>query len=168
MKMKKIEWSAMLICEFVFGFDGVLFTVLGIIFGLKVDATAASPNSRGDVGLLPRIFCAVGILFMIIAAIMIFFSVKKKRIRSRLIESGRYINARVTEIGLDYSVRINGLNPYYVICEGKNPRTGEMISFRSADVTENPSYLLDQYLRVFVDFDDPRNYYVELERDSAE
>lgn len=164
MKNGKIEWSALLICEIVFGFIGAVFTVLGILFGIFIEELAASPNSQGNVYIMPWVFGSIGIVFLLVCAILLSVSVKRGNMRKHLIENGSCINACVIDVRQNLFVRINKRHPYYVICEGINPYTGETLTFRSADIMENPSYLLGRYLRVFVDYDNPENYYVEIHR----
>lgn len=164
MKQTKIEWSALLICEIVFGFIGAVFTVLGIFFGIFIEELAASPNSQGNVYIIPWVFGCIGIVFLIVFATLLSVSAKRKNARKQLIENGRCINACVIDVRQDLFVRINNRHPYYVVCEAVNPYTGETLFFKSTDITENPSYLLGRYLRVFLDYENPENYYVELSR----
>ena len=164
MKKAKIEWSAALMCEILFAFDGILFTILGVIFEINIDQIAANPNSHGNVYILPWIFCAIGIASLLVFAILFFITTKRKKNRKQLIENGKYINAYVTEIKQDSFVRINNRHPYYVICEGVNPYTGEKLTFRSPNIMENPSHLIGRHLRVFIDYKNPKNYYVETSR----
>lgn len=168
MKRMKTEWSAILICEIVFGLVGSIFTACGIIFGIFIDEIAASPNSRGDVYVLPVVFGTIGILLLAVFVTLLFVSMKQKKKRKRLIENGSSINACVTEVKQDLFVRVNLQHPYYVICEGINPYTGEKLTFRSANTLEDPAHLLGRYVRVFVDYQNPKNYYVELHRDYHE
>lgn len=162
---KKFEWNAARICEIVFGIDGVLFTAVGILCGLFIDEIAASPNSRGNVYILPWVFTALGIVFLLMTAVLLTLTAKRKQERRRLMESGRYINALVTEVSQNLYVQINHRHPYYVVCQGTDPYTGQQRTFRSADTTEDPSHLRGKYLRVFLDPQNPKKYYVELGRE---
>ena len=164
MKMGKIEWGAILICEIVFGALGAVFTALGVIFGMNIEAIAASPNSHGNVYIIPWVFCGVGFVCLLVFAALFFAAMKRKARRKQLIENGSCLYARVTEVKQDYFVQINTRHPYFVICEGRDPYTGETLTFRSSNVLEDPSHLLGQHLRVFIDHKNPKNYYVEINR----
>lgn len=158
------EWTAVKICAIVFGILGAVFAVLGTVFGIFIDEIAASPNSHGNVYVIPWVFGAIGAVFLIVFAVMLSVLIKRKNARKRMLENGRYINACVVEVKQNLLVKINRFHPWYVICEGTNPYTGEKMYFRSADVRENLSYLLGTQLRVFTDPENPKNYYVELHR----
>lgn len=162
MKKPLIEWSVLLICEIVFAAVGTIFTASGVLLGIFIDEIAASPNSRGNVYVLPWVFGGIGIVFLLVFSVMLFVSLRQMKQRDRLIESGSCINARVTEVRQDYAVRVNLRHPYYIICEAVNPCTGENMTFRSADIMEDPSHLLGRYLRVFLDYEKPKKYYVEI------
>lgn len=165
MKKTKIEWNAILICEIVFGFIGAVFTFLGVVLNIFIADIAASPGSRGNVFILPWIFGAIGIAFLLVFAILFFITRKRMKIRGQLLENGDYIKACVTEVSQDVFVRVNNRHPYYLICEGVNPYTGERLTFKSGNLLKNPSHLLGRHLRVFIDYKKPENYYVEVERD---
>ncbi len=162
MRKQRFEWTALVVCEIVFGILGIVFTTLGIVLGIFIDEIAASSYSRGDVYILPKIFGFIGIAFLIICIILFFISFKNRMERQRLIENGTYINACVTDVKQNYFIQINHRYPYYVVCEGTNPYTGETLIFKSANTMENPSDLLGKYLRVYIDYDNINKYYVEL------
>lgn len=164
--MKKInmDWSAILVCEIVFGFVGAIFAASGAVIGIFIDEIATSPDSGGNVYILPRVFGGISIVFLLVFATLFFITMNRKNKQKRLIENGSYINACVTEIKQDYFLRVNFRHPYYVICEGVNPYTGERLTFKSSNVLENPAQLSGQYLRVYLDYKNPKNYYVEINR----
>lgn len=164
MRNTNTEWSVILICEIVFAFVGIIFTSLGIIFAFFIDEIAASPNSYGDVYILPWIFCGLGISLLLVFVALFIISKKQKRSRNQLIKNGQYIYARVTDIKQDLYIRINRQHPFYLICEGVNPYSGEKLYFRSSNIMEYPSRLLGQNLRVFIDYNNPDNYFVEVYR----
>lgn len=166
--MKTIKWSAILICEITFAFIGIVFTAMGTIFGVFIDEIAANPNSHGNVYVIPWIFCTIGIAFLLTFAVLFIISKKKKNKLNKLIESNSYINATVTEINQNLYVKINNRHPYYVICEGINPYTGEKLSFKSSNIIEYPSYLTGKTLRVFLDFNNTKDYFVEINRNYEE
>lgn len=148
----------------VFGIIGFVFSALGIAFGFFIDKIAASPNSHGDVYIIPWVFGFVGIVFLLAFAVMVFIMANRKTARRRLIEDGRFVNAAVAEVNRNLFVRINNRHPYFVVCEYEDPFTGEKRSFRSDDIMEDPSYLLGRQLRVFIDRENPKRYFVELNR----
>ena len=165
MNKTKFEWSATLICEIVFGLIGTIFTGFGVGFFFVMRSMGESSDLGGVEWIFPLVFGGIGVAFLIVFGVLLYLSAKRKASRRRLIASGSFVNAQVTEIKRDHFVEINGRNPYYVICQGRNPYTGEMVSFRSGNITENPAPLSGQYRRVFVDFKNPETYYVELDRD---
>lgn len=165
MKHSKFEWSVLSICILVFGIVGTVFTILGGTFALHIDEIAASPNSRGDVRILPWVFGGMGICFLIVTVILVCVSVKSGRKRRRLLEEGYSIYAVVSEVQQNLLVRVNRRHPFYLLCTAANPRTGETMTFRSRDTMEDLSYLIGRSVRVFLDRNDYNNYYVEIHRE---
>lgn len=164
---RKIEWSALLICEIVFAAIGTVFTGIGILFALFIDRIAASPYSRGNVYVLPYVFCSLGIVFLLVFAVLFFVAKNQKSNQAYLVEHGIPINADVKEIKQNLWVRINNVHPYYVVCEGVHPYTGERLTFKSKNTLENPFHLLGRSVTVYVDFNRSENYYVAIDRDPA-
>lgn len=52
---------------------------------------------------------AVGLIFLIV-------KIKKKLLCNRLLCSGNYIMAEISEVNVNYNVTVNGRSPYVVEC----------------------------------------------------
>jgi len=112
---------------------------------------------------LPGMFGGLGLLFAAIGGAMIFFTIRHRRIMEWLRHNGMAIQANFVETYRDTSTRINGRNPYRVVCQGTHPATGKIHSFKSALIWIDPSEDLDgKRLTVMVDPANPKRHLVDL------
>jgi hypothetical protein len=79
-----------------------------------------------------------------------------------LYRNGRRIQAEITGVKLDASVRINGTNPYWILCQWMDPARNEMHVFHSGHIWYDPTnYIPGKTLEVLVDPNNPHRYTVE-------
>ena len=135
----------------IFAGIGGIFAVIGLIMTANIEALMASPNSQGDVRILPIIFTGLGLVFVAIGVPFLVIGIKKSRNKKRVISEGNYIYAKVVEIRPNYSVRINGRHPYVAVCEYVDPYGGGVHVFTSDNMMYCPETALDTEVRVYVD-----------------
>jgi hypothetical protein len=76
-------------------------------------------------------------------------------------ENGRSVQADVTEVALDRSYALNGINPYRIVCQWLDPATNQVHVFRSAYIWYDPTkFLPGKTLEVWMDPGNPRRYSV--------
>lgn len=161
--MNKREISAADIIGVVFTVIGVLFAGIGGACQLNIEKIANSPSAQGDVRILPVVFGGIGVVFLVIGLIFVGFTVRKRKTKAALLEQGYYIVGRVADIRPDYSVQVNGRNPYFLECHYEDPVTGKMHIFRSGNLFYRPDELLGSDVRIYVDADDYAKYYVDIQ-----
>lgn len=134
---------------------GLLFLPIGIIL-LLVGAYLG--RGRGHI-LYLLAFTAPGIPFTVMG---VFFQVIIGRERARkqkLLDDGRYILAEIT--GVHETGRRKGR--FYCTAEAEDKVTGKRLSFRSSVVPSSRVHLqIHDRIRVYVDTQEPSNYYMEL------
>ena len=112
---------------------------------------------------LPTVFGGLGALFAAIGGGLLFFVVRGRRIAAQLRATGVPIQAKVTDIYLDPSMRVNGRSPWRVACQATHPGTGKLHSFKSEPVWVDLSdQLSGREVRVLVDPARPARHLVDL------
>lgn len=102
------------------------------------------------------LFALIPAVFIVLGAFFVFYVLKKRHRRKKLLESGRKVWAQITEVRPNYQVTINGRNPYIITCmaEGR--------VFRGNYEKDIQSDLLDKSVPVYISPEDPEQYYVDL------
>lgn len=104
----------------------------------------------------------IGLAFGIVSFVMIYFSVKKKRLKCFLDRNGQKIQARYIGVYIDTSVSVNGNNPYVIEAEWQNPATQQIHNFKSENLWFNPvGYIKTDAISVLIDIKNPKNYWVD-------
>jgi len=160
-KIEKISFG--ILFGSIFGGVGAIFVVIGLLMTNNIDRLVNSPNSQGDVTILPIVFTGVGLVCVLIGLPFILHDVKVMKNKKRIIAEGYYIYAKVVEIRPNFSVSINGRHPYIAECQYTDPATGAIHVFRSANIMYCPEQLLDTEIRVWVDRNNYSIYEVDIE-----
>lgn len=113
--------------------------------------------SSGVLGIQALIFGAIGGSFCLYVR-------RKEQKRDRLVSGGYYEMATVVDLDRSYAVRINGRNPWYVIC--RIERDGALHEYRSDMLLSRPALESGDTVRVYLDRRDDRLYYVDVEGSS--
>ncbi len=116
--------------------------------------------------LAPLIFSGLGIIFILIGsgfAVSLFFIQQRKRKDEYLKQHGTPIASELQDIQINRNLRINGIHPFRVFTQWQDPNSSEVLIFRSNNIWFDPSdYLQDKKITVFIDQNNPKNYYVDL------
>ncbi len=87
----------------------------------------------------------------------------KKRDTKWLLQNGQPVNALLTNVALNTSVRLNGSSPFVIQAQWQDPATQKVYVFESGHIWYDPSpYLGDRSIPVRINPRDPRKYHVDL------
>lgn len=159
---------------------GIIFTIMGAIFTIIGVGIFASFYSNGGTmtvngrpvyyeagqvgsGMLAflGIFGGIGILFVILGVIFLIITNNRNKKVKALLDNGQYVTARVIDIVYNYSVRINGVHPYNIICQYDDNFGGAPHVFKSDNILHHPGDILDYSVKVYVNRDNWDLYYVD-------
>ncbi len=130
------------------------------------------PRQPGEVRLhgtfslwgFPIILGGLGLLFGGVGGGMLAARAAGRRREAALRLHGRRVQARFQAVERNASVTVNGVQPWRIVCQWQDPRTGLLHVFRSRNLWFDPtSYVRAQELTVFVDPRNPRRYVVDVE-----
>ena len=84
-----------------------------------------------------------------------------------MLETGDKIYADFKEVTINYSYSVNTRHPYIIICTGKDSVTGEVRTFKSENLWDNPEYIIKERnittFPVYIDINNRKKYYLSLE-----
>ncbi len=106
----------------------------------------------------------MGLVFSLIGAGYYTYVIVKRRRDAWLQHHGRQIKADFIEVKIARSVRVNNENPFYLLCEWKDPLTKKKHRFKSNFIWYDPTaYMHDRkQLEVLIDPDNPGRYQVDI------
>ena len=147
--------SALLIAGIIFTCMGAIYLAVGICFHFF------AVNEISLIFLYA--FGGLGMLFFILGVIFLTLEIRKRLRFNRLLQSGNYITAEISEINLNYSVRINGRHPYVVVCRYQD-MMGTIHLFKSRNLSFDPGTLFQgQTVKIYVDGEDFKHYYMDID-----
>lgn len=157
MKNKKVDSGTG-----VFLIVGSIFTLVGIVYiGIAIGTFFL--NMGSGMLMFRYIFGGIGLVLFIVGIACLQSGIRKRNRINRVISSGKYIMAEIARIERSYNVRINGYHPYVVVCQYQDI-SGNLHMFRSRYLHFDPEpFLKDQMVRVYVDAEDYKYYYVDID-----
>ncbi len=109
------------------------------------------------------IFGVMGTIFFLIGAGVTLVPLLKKRQGEYLKEQGRAIETDFQSVRVNGAFSVNGRNPFRVLTQWKDPSSSQVRVFESHDIWYDPTNLIkSQRIRVFLDKNNPKKYYVDL------
>lgn len=143
---------------------GIIFAAIGIGYLITVAALFCTMKvRRGESAFLMLNFGIMGVIFLFVGGICFAVEIKKQIRATRMRNAGRYVTAEITEISICNGIRINRRHPYVVVCSYQDME-GNIHQFKSRYLYFNPEPLLkDRYVRVYVDEENFRHYYVDID-----
>ncbi|MBO5056544.1 MAG: hypothetical protein J6C64_09385 [Lachnospiraceae bacterium] len=144
---------------------GIVFTIVGAVFSITMVGLffVFKDIDPMTVWLFLPIFGLLGLIFLVLGLIFLINDIKKRRRSSRLLNSGNYIMAEITEVTFNGAVRVNGMHPFIIKCIYQD-MAGNIHIFKSRDLFFDPRPLLkDQQVKVYVDADNFNHYYVDVD-----
>ena len=103
--------SASMIIGIAFSFIGFVLMCVGAII------TIAGMNTGENLMLFLYIFGGIGLLFFVVGLPFLFFAIRKKNDRIRLLETGVQAVGIIKSIEKNLQVTVNGRHPYKAECE---------------------------------------------------
>lgn len=112
------------ILALVFGILGTVYTAMGFFM---LNASSADP----DLLIVGNVFFVLGLVFLLTTALVWYFISRSQRRREELLTWGIRATGTVTDIRVNYSVKVNRRSPVVVYAECVHPVTRERVTLRS-------------------------------------
>ncbi len=158
----KWDFNVYVICGLIFSAVGLIFLIVSAGCVIKFDDLRGQID--GNPVLFVGIFAGLGLLETVVGISILVWYFKKTGYQKKLYEAGRYITLPVSEIRMDTRVRINGRHPYVAEAQYMDPVTKEVYVFRSRSLMYNPAnMLIDGTVRVYVDSENYKRYYMDID-----
>lgn len=114
------------------------------------------------------ILSVVGASFLIVGGVFFLIVGIKSRKKKDLLQNGRVVEATVTGGQMNYSMSVNGRHPWKLECKYEDTYTGATYLYSSYNIWKDPFLYMGQIVKVYVDRENPRKYYVDVDSLSAE
>jgi hypothetical protein len=110
----------------------------------------------------PMILGFLGSIFGIIGLSFLIYPKLKQKRKSHLLRTGRPVPARITEVSLNQSYKVNGRHPFVIHAQWLDPKTASVKLFRSDNFWYDPQpYLHQEEVTVFIDKDNQNRYWMD-------
>lgn len=101
----------------------------------------------------------IGIVFFLIGSLGVLFRYLKKKKVQNLLETGKPIAAKFTQVQLNTNQTLNGRNPFQILSQWQDPKTDELYVFKSESIWFDPTeFVKTDTVRVFIDPENPSKY----------
>lgn len=117
----------------------------------------AKINSFFDLWGAALIASGLGLVFSSIGIGVIYFGIRRKQDKAWLKQFGSRIQARVLEVRLNTSYKVNGRSPWVIDCQWQDGGSGKVYVFTSDSLWFDPSAMIakDSMIDVLVDQNQP-------------
>ncbi|MDD6812000.1 MAG: DUF3592 domain-containing protein [Lachnospiraceae bacterium] len=105
----------------------------------------------------------IAVPFSIIGGVFLLIVRKRKKRKQYLLQNGRQVMAEVTGGRLNYNYAVNGRHPWKMECKYEDIYSGELYLFSSENIWIDPEFYIGQQVTVYVDANNYRKYYVDVE-----
>lgn len=107
----------------------------------------------------------IGGLFAIIGGCMVVFHLLSGLRGKGIKQKGVRLQLPITQIGVNTQITVNGFPAYYIICEGRNPFTGQTIQYKSKNVYRDLFLEMQEgdIVDIYVDERKPKKYFVDID-----
>ena len=141
---------------------GIIYTGIGVLF-LLIGSLVGAQNIEGNPIIFKAVFCGMGALLLIVGVICLSLEIGNRVRYNRMINSNQFIMAEISEITMNYALRVNSRHPYIVIGRYRD-MYGNIHTFRSRNLNFDPAPLLrDQMVRIYVEGENFRHYYMDID-----
>jgi hypothetical protein len=111
---------------------------------------------------LPTLLGGMGTVFAGLGAGLVFWELRKRRLRDWLHKFGIPVQAKYTGVMLDTRMRVNGRYPWRLTAQWQNPVTGVVHRFASEMLFYDPSdYVERETIEVWIDANDPSRHHLD-------
>lgn len=123
----------------------------------------ADINDFESLWLAPLIIGILGTAFFLVGFLIILNGIKKQRKKEYLMSNGKRISTKFIEVQLNYSLVVNGRNPYFICSEWIDSKTNKTYFFESDDIWFDPiEYIKTDEINVLIDPNNPTKYYMDI------
>lgn len=107
---------------------------------------------------------ALGLVFTCIGGGYHIIRKVKNSNNARLKESGQLVSADLIAVDINRHFHVNNRHPFFLRCEWKDTLTGQLHTFKSGFIWNDPTPLLNNRKRidVYIDPNNPGKYYVDI------
>ena len=107
-----------------------------------------------------------GIIFGFVSGLILFMSAQARRWRRLALATGKPVKAKVIEVRIDPSFRVNGRNPWVIVAEYQEENQGRKFVFTSEFLWINPEsyYPVGSEVTVFYLPENPSTYALVLDK----
>lgn len=162
-KPGSIWGNALALVGMIFAIIGGVFVMIAVPMFLLIDKMRAVQTGNGDIVILPLIFSIVGGIFLVLGISFLVIARKQRDEKLRVREEGYYVMAKAVNISRNYHISVNGKNPFRLECQYQDPATGTIHIYQSDNMFFYPEFLLGREVRVFLDRNGGKAYYVDLD-----
>lgn len=144
-----------------------LLALIFILVGVILIGMGAAAQLVSGMGLFMFVMCLIGSIFLCIGGIFFFIDQVGMRRRQKLKDDGKFVYAQIVDIDVDLYKQVQieriSMNPFFILCRYRDGG-GRTYDFKSGALLYNPSGLLQSdKLKVYVDLDKPKRYYVDTD-----
>ncbi len=105
----------------------------------------------------------LGSVFFLTGGGIILYYIRKKNILEHLKLNGKRIETDFQNVTLNTSFAVNGVNPFVIVSQWKNPRTSKIHIFTSDNIWFDPTeFIKTDKITVLIDNENPKKYTVDL------
>ena len=141
---------------------------VGKDIGLYVNQDNPRKVRTGELLFLPTLILAIiAVPFLAIGGIFLMLAIKQRKKKEYLMQHGKRVMAEVTGGSRNINYTVNGRHPWKLECRYEDVFSGEIYLFSSENVWMDPQLYIDRQVTVYVDGNNYRKYYVDVESLSA-
>ncbi len=136
---------------------------IGDAITILYDKTAPNEaiiNSFSELYALVIILGIIGLIFLLVGGIGLYRGLKRILLKRWLIAHGEVIEAEVSAVGVDRSIRVNGQSPYYITCKYPDAESGVFREYKSVRLWRDPANYVKNTIKVYRDPMEHKRYYV--------
>jgi hypothetical protein len=109
------------------------------------------------------IFGAIGAVFALVGGGIIYWRRRAAELAQYLRRHGMPVQTDFQDVELNTALRVNGRHPWRITTQWKNPTSGELHLFRSANLWFDPtSHINTRQITVYLDRRNPKRYHMDV------
>lgn len=109
------------------------------------------------------IMLVMGGAFLFIGVLVFLIARLRKRKKEYLQRHGIAVEAEIQSVDFNYSISMNGKNPFVIVCHWLNPESSEIHQFQSENIWFDPSrYIAGDKINVLLERGNPTKYHVDI------
>ena len=107
-----------------------------------------------------------GVIFSGVGLLIAYFVIRRQKEIRWLTSNGERIQARAVGVIESVKRRKSGgsSRSYRLVCEWRNPRSGELVQLKSEPRQQSPEHLVGQDIPAYIDSSNPKRYFVDVSK----